>query len=95
MARQPLIEIDLSTVSSSQELHAALAKCLHFPEWYGANWDAFWDAITGLVEMPISLHLIGWNEVSRRLPREAKLLQACLQEMSAEHPELASKVNYA
>ncbi len=95
MARQPLIEIDVSTVSTSEELHATLAKCLRFPEWYGANWDAFWDAITGLVEMPISLHLIGWDELSQRLPREAMLLQECLLEMSTEYPELASKVNYA
>lgn len=94
MSRQLLIEINLSAISSPQELHAVLAKHLHFPDWYGANWDAFWDAITGLVDMPLELHLIGCNELSQRLPRESNLLQSCLQRMAAEYPELAPKVRY-
>ena len=94
MAREPLVEINLSAISSPQELHAALAEKLHFPDWYGANWDAFWDAITGLVEIPLNLHLIGWNELSQRLPRESKLLQSCLQQMATEYPELSPHVRY-
>jgi len=94
MARQPLIEINLSAIASPQELHAVLAENLHFPDWYGANWDAFWDAITGLVEMPLNLHLIGWHELSQRLPRESKLLQSCLQKMATEYPELSAQVRY-
>ena len=95
MARQPLIEINLHHVSSPQELHALLSEKLHFPSWYGANWDAFWDAINGLVEMPLILHLVGWSELSQRLPREAKFMESCLQEMMTEHPELAPHVTYA
>ena len=95
MARPSAIEIDLSTVHSQQELHAALADKLHFPTWYGANWDAFWDAITGLVEMPESLHLIGWVELCQRLPRDAMQLRSCLEEMTSEHPQLAAQVRYS
>jgi RNAse (barnase) inhibitor barstar len=94
MARPLLIEISLSTVSLPQELHAALAKQLQFPDWYGANWDAFCDAITGLVEMPVNLHLIGWNDLYQRLPRDAMQLRSCLNEMAAEYPELAAHVSY-
>ncbi len=94
MARQPLIEINLGAISSPQELHVVLAEKLNFPTWYGANWDAFWDAITGLVEMPLSIHLIGWDEFSQRLPRESELLQACLQKMAMEYPENSAQVRY-
>ena len=94
MARPPFIEINLSAVYSPQELHAALAEKLQFPAWYGANWDAFCDAITGLVEMPGTLHLSGWTELYQRLPRDAMQLRSCLEEMAAEYPQLAAQVQY-
>lgn len=51
MSRVQLVEIDLRAITSAEELHSLLMESLNFPGWYGANWDAFWDAITGLVEM--------------------------------------------
>ncbi|MFE9574497.1 barstar family protein [Streptomyces sp. NPDC006692] len=30
----------------------ALEREFDFPYFYGRNWDAFWDAVTGLVEIP-------------------------------------------
>ncbi|WP_449555803.1 barstar family protein [Hymenobacter tibetensis] len=26
--------------------------CSGFPDWCGASWDAFWDCIIAIVEMP-------------------------------------------
>ncbi|WP_268800413.1 barstar family protein [Pseudomonas huanghezhanensis] len=39
-------------MASAEELHCVLRGALGFPGWQGCNWDAFWDAITGLIEMP-------------------------------------------
>jgi len=89
-----VVEIDLSRVTSSSELHSILSKALGFPGWYGGNWDAFWDAITGLVSMPAQLKISGWDSFSRRLPSEAKLMQKCLADMKAEYPERASDVAF-
>ncbi|MFC6339529.1 ribonuclease inhibitor [Pseudomonas sp. CCM 7891] len=94
MARSPLVKIDLSHVSAPNQLHAILSAALGFPDWYGQNWDAFWDAITSLVEMPITLELAGWSGFSQRLPREATLMQQCLAQMTAEYPDLAPEVYY-
>ncbi|WP_085585536.1 MULTISPECIES: barstar family protein [unclassified Pseudomonas] len=94
MSRLSLVKIDLSEVRSSAELHAILRDALQFPGWYGCNWDAFWDAITGLVEMPRHLHLLGWNILSGRLPEEARLLQKCLAHMKTEYPEFAPDVEF-
>jgi RNAse (barnase) inhibitor barstar len=70
-------------------------KKLVFPGWYGHNWDAFWDAITGLVEMPEVLQLNGWATLKSRLPSDAKLMEECLTDMIHKYPEAASKVVYA
>lgn len=94
MARLPVVEIDLSSVEDSGELHSALSNALGFPDWYGQNWDAFWDAITSLVEMPIKLELVGWSIFSERLPRDARLMRQCLTDMTIEYPDLAPEIHY-
>ncbi len=93
--RAEIVEIDLSGTSSGAELHAALARGLDFPDFYGKNWAAFWDAITGLVAMPHRLRLVGWSRFEGRLPEEARHLRSCLDDMGQQFPEWASAVEYA
>jgi ribonuclease inhibitor len=94
MTRLQVVKIDLSGAASSDELHSTLSVALGLPGWYGCNWDAFWDAITGLVQMPVQLKISGWDTLSRRLPGDAKLMQKCLADMKIEYPELASDVEF-
>ena len=95
MSRARLIEVDLRGVSTVDELHQLLLKNLNFPDWYGCNWDAFWDAITGLVGMPETLHLVGWSGFEARFPCDARIMRKCLEDMSTQYPGLASRVVYA
>ncbi|MCW0377484.1 hypothetical protein NB697_000330 [Xanthomonas sacchari] len=95
MARVPVIRIELRNVTSAKDLHALLMESLGFPSWYGRNWNAFWDAITGLVEMPEQLVLDGWQEFSLRMPTDAQLMCKCLEDMSDMYPLLSSTVVYA
>lgn len=95
MARQALIVIDLSRATDNNSLHGILAQALHFPDWYGRNWDAFWDAITALVELPLTLHLEGWSEFEQRMPKESRMLMHLLEEMSRDMPQLASRITRA
>ncbi|MCU7645930.1 barstar family protein [Pseudomonas piscis] len=88
------LDIDLSAVGSSAELHILLRDALGFPAWYGCNWDAFWDAITGLVEMPRQLSFHGGSTLSQRLPDDARLLAQCLERMHAEYPQWAPQVKW-
>jgi len=93
--RRESVVIDLSPVSSREDLHAALAHALDFPDFYGRNWAAFWDAITGLVEMPRRLVLKGWPRLEAVLPAEAGALRSCLEDMSRQFPDWAAEVEYA
>ena len=95
MNRQALVTIDLSDINTAHQLHASLAAALGFPSFYGMNWDAFWDAITGLVHMPQQLELRGWQDFATRLPADAALLQRILARMAQDMPALAAQVRYA
>jgi ribonuclease inhibitor len=85
----PLV-IDVSDASNAHELHALLARQLSFPDYYGHNWDAFWDCVTDPEQskMPAVLHVVGFSALASRLPREAQLFQQCLAELQQERPEL-------
>jgi RNAse (barnase) inhibitor barstar len=89
-----VVEVDLSEVSTTAELHAGLSSALGFPSFYGQNWDAFWDSITGLVEMPQQLRFYGWQGFVERFPNEAQKLQKCLEDVDREYPEWALEVEY-
>lgn len=88
------VVIDLSNVTCKSELHALLAESLSFPSHYGKNWDAFWDSITGLVEMPEVLELRGIEKLQRALPEDAVHLTTLLNELGEEHPLIRCEVRY-
>ena len=92
--RKPLVDLDLSNVASADHLHQLLSEALDFPSWYGKNWDAFRDSITGLVDMPAHLRFIGWSAFERRFPEDARILKECLDDMSGQFPTLAARVDY-
>jgi RNAse (barnase) inhibitor barstar len=78
--------------SDSGALHRGLQAALNFPDWYGCNWDAFWDAITGLVEMPHELVIWDWDVLRASLPRDARSMLECLLEAKRKAPATASTV---
>ncbi|MFI5532016.1 barstar family protein [Kitasatospora sp. NPDC051853] len=67
--------VDVGSVRSERELHEVLKRELGFPAFYGMNWDAFSDAVTGLVVMPQELAFVGWGELERRVPQGAGALR--------------------
>jgi len=91
------IIINLKEVNSSQELHSLLSANLGFPDWYGNNWDAFWDLITDTesVKMPDRLILVGFKELSEKLPRDTQLLQQCFLDMKEKYSSIACEVIYS
>ncbi|ROL80735.1 ribonuclease inhibitor [Pseudomonas protegens] len=94
MTRLPWLEIDVRDLGTARELHLALRDALGFPQWYGCNWDAFWDAISGLVEMPLQLRIRGWHSLSQRLPDDARLMEQCLLRLQSQYPAWAADLQF-
>ncbi|WP_145053452.1 barstar family protein [Paenibacillus xylanexedens] len=92
--RENVVIIDVTTVKNSAQLHLLLKKHLGFPDFYGMNWDAFWDAITGLVEMPHKLILVGWEYVEHCISQDAAIMRELLQQLNVKHPTWGCDVEY-
>jgi RNAse (barnase) inhibitor barstar len=83
-----VLEIDVSAVRSGEALHALLSRAFEFPDYYGANWDAFNDCISS-VPPPDVIRISGLESMRFRLPRDTKLFIECLRyfvEHRAVHP---------
>lgn len=86
------MQINVESVESEEELQEVLARHLRFPDFYGKNWDAFWDAITGLVELPNQLEFIGTAQLQAVIPDAHQKLTESLVELNQEFPELGVEV---
>lgn len=84
--------IDLSTAETPADLHRKFATLLEFPDFYGNNWSAFWDAITGLVEMPSSLIMYNHLNFCFRFPEDGDALLKIVWDYN--ELKLDSKIEY-
>lgn len=89
--------LDLRQVHTKHDLHNLLASELDFPDWYGNNWDAFWDVIRDidLVTLPKRLILLGFKELSEKLPKDTEVLQKCFADLKQEYPSIVCEVIYS
>jgi RNAse (barnase) inhibitor barstar len=86
-------ELDLSRVATPDELQHVLYEAFDFPGYYGHNWNAFWDCISE-GRMPRRLQVVGWQNVLDRLPDDARVMQECLSDLNALHPDIAVEVEW-
>lgn len=56
--------LDFTKVRSWIDIHNIIEKEFDFPNYYGANWDAFWDCITDLMdEEGLDIEIIGLDKI--------------------------------
>lgn len=76
--------IDLEHVVSLDHLHEVFMERLNFPSYYGKNWDAFWDSITGLVKMPDLLVIKNLDAFEKRFKRDSDILKKIIDDYNKE-----------
>ena len=73
-------------VDTKAAFHRTMKSQLGFPDWYGENWDAFWDAKTGLVDMPDCVVLQHWERFAQACPHDMRMLREIIAEYQQEKP---------
>ena len=58
--------IDFRKVKTYFEIHFVIRDALKFPDYYGCNWDAFWDCLTDMYGDPIHIEIIGLDVIERK-----------------------------
>lgn len=80
--KQQIISIDLNEIKTIEELHKILKIKLRFPDFYGDNWNALWDAITGLVAMPKILEFNNWDSFAERLRSDSAIFKKIIDDFN-------------
>jgi RNAse (barnase) inhibitor barstar len=61
-------------------MHFVIREALDFPDYYGCNWDAFWDCLTNMIGRPIHIEIIGLEVIERKFDDAAKNMIETLKE---------------
>lgn len=72
--------IDFTNVNYYLEMHFIIRQALDWPDYYGCNWDAFWDCLTDMVGRPIHIEIIGLDVVERKFDNAARMMIDTLRE---------------
>ena len=72
--------IDFTNIKNYLEMHFVIRQALDWPDYYGCNWDAFWDCLTNMIGRPIHIEIIGLDVIERKFGDCAKTMIDTLKE---------------
>jgi RNAse (barnase) inhibitor barstar len=81
-----LFTLDLAPVGSKSAFLRCAAEALSFPDYFGANWDAFYDCVTDFAWRPAPGYLLELRH-TQALARRAPTTLATALEVLAEAAE--------
>ena len=76
-------QADLTGCLDKETFLTRVAEALEFPDWFGRNWDAFFDCLTDLSWLPASGHvlvLLNTAEMRRAAPEAFDTAISLMQE---------------
>ena len=92
------MRIDLTMIENENQLHELMANCFGFPDFYGKNWDAFWDCLCdpGLrnSDLPQVIEFVGSSHLKSILPESFESLKGCFDGLSREFPNIGTRVDW-
>ena len=80
------LTLDLSGLVTKADLHMFFKRELAFEDWYGVSWDAFWDSIIAIADMPELLTLQHWQDFAAACPRDMEILRQVIADYNAHMP---------
>ena len=72
--------IDFTKVEYYLEMHFSIRDALDWPDYYGCNWDAFWDCLTDMVGRKIHIEILGLDIIERKFGKEVQTMIDILKE---------------
>ena len=71
-------------------MHFTIRQALDFPDYYGCNWDAFWDCLTDMYGDPIHIEIIGLEVIERKFDNAASKMIEILKRFKHFNDDLFS-----
>ncbi|WP_411107804.1 barstar family protein [Vibrio vulnificus] len=91
--RRGTMRIDLTMIENENQLHELMANFFGFPDYYGKNWDAFWDCLCDS-DLPKVIEFVGSSHLKSALPESFESLKSCFDDLSREYPNIGTRVDW-
>lgn len=78
MDNKKIITLDLTGCKYLGELHQRIKIAFGFPDWYGENWDAFWDLLRSECDAD-KVEILGEYTLSKEFNRQIETMHEILQ----------------
>lgn len=88
--KEKVYTLDFTKVNHFLEVQHIIKDSLNFPEYYGYNWDAFWDCLHDLEDYPMRIKIIGLEELSLRYSDMADKLLEILKKFKYQYPAITN-----
>ena len=79
MEEKKIITLDLIGCKYLGEIHQRIKKAFDFPDFYGENWDAFWDLLRSECDAD-KVIVVGGDSVSKELRASVQTMKGILEE---------------
>ncbi len=74
--------LDFTNVKTWIDIHVIIEKEFDFPDYYGANWDAFWDCITDFIDSRgLDLEIIGLDKIYSEFKEDVDIFVKILKRL--------------
>lgn len=90
MNEKKTIILDLTDCKYLGELHERIRMAFDFPEWYGANWDAFWDLLWSECDAD-EVRILGEKSLSQKFSRDIDMMHSILLKYRYEREQDSEK----
>ncbi len=91
MEEKKTVTLDLTGCQSLGEIHQRIKKTFDFPDFYGQNWDAFWDLLRNECDAN-KIEVLGEDTVSKELEPSIEMINEILQELKEDRAEYGEVV---
>lgn len=85
-----VVELNGLELHTIQDAHREFARQTDLPTWYGCNLDALYDALTGMVERPLTIRWTNADESTRRFPEDMEAFEKVIEDIRLEEQSQAS-----
>ena len=91
MEEKEIITLDLTGCKYLGEIHQRIKKAFDFPDFYGENWDTFWDLLRSECDAD-KVVIIGEETVSNELVPSVRMINEILHYLKEHHKRYGEQI---
>ena len=74
MSNKTKYTIDFKDVKNRFDMFEVISTAMDFPDYFGNNWDAFWDCITDMANLEMQIDVLNFDVLEKILKKRFRCI---------------------